>query len=68
LLRGIADGTFMYFAHSFAAPKGRHALAFAEHGEQFPAVVAHGNYIGCQFHPERSGAPGLKLIENFLGL
>jgi glutamine amidotransferase len=68
LLKDIADGSYMYFAHSFAAPEGRHTLALAEHGGFFPAVVAHGNYFGCQFHPERSGASGLKLIENFLSL
>ena len=68
LLGGIADGSFMYFAHSFAASPGNHALAFAKYGERFAAVVAHENYFGCQFHPERSGNLGLDLIENFLGL
>jgi glutamine amidotransferase len=68
LLGGVADGSFMYFAHSFAAPSGDHTLAFAKYGERFAAVVAYENYFGCQFHPERSGNPGLDLIENFLGL
>jgi glutamine amidotransferase len=68
LLGGIADGSFMYFAHSFAASPGNHALALAKYGERFAAVVAHENYFGCQFHPERSGNLGLDLIENFLGL
>jgi glutamine amidotransferase len=68
LLDNIADGSFMYFAHSFAAPPGNHAVAFAEYGDRFTAAVAYENFFGCQFHPERSGPMGLKLIENFLGL
>ncbi|MGH6888008.1 MAG: imidazole glycerol phosphate synthase subunit HisH [Rhizomicrobium sp.] len=68
LLRGIADGSFMYFAHSFAAPPGNHALAFAEYGRRFAAVVARENFFGCQFHPERSGRAGREFIANFLGL
>jgi glutamine amidotransferase len=68
LLGGVADGSFMYFAHSFAAAPGDHTLAFAKYGKRFAAVVAYENYSGCQFHPERSGNLGLDLIENFLGL
>jgi glutamine amidotransferase len=68
LLAGIHDGDFMYFAHSFAAPVGEHALAFAEYGERFSAVVGCGNFFGCQFHPERSGVLGLEFIGNFLSL
>ncbi len=68
LLRGIADGSFMYFAHSFAAPPGDHTVAFARYGERFVAVAAHENYFGCQFHPERSGPAGLALVANFLDL
>ena len=68
LLRHVADGSFMYFAHSYAVPAGESALASAEYGETFAAVVARDNYFGCQFHPERSGAAGRQIIENFLGL
>lgn len=68
LLRGIADGSFMYFAHSFAAPPGDCTVAFAEYGDPFAAVVAHENFFGCQFHPERSGPAGLALIANFVDL
>jgi len=68
LLRGIADSSFMYFAHSFAAPMLDCAVAYAEYGERFGAIVAQDNFFGCQFHPERSGPVGLKLIENFLDL
>ena len=68
LLRNIADGSFMYFAHSFVAAESGHAVATAEYGERFAAVIAHENYYGCQFHPERSGPAGLALIANFLSL
>jgi glutamine amidotransferase len=68
LLGGIADSSFMYFAHGFAASPGTHALATAEYGERFAAIVARENFFGCQFHPERSGSAGLKLLKNFLNL
>jgi glutamine amidotransferase len=68
LLESIAAGSFMYFAHSFVAPPGDHAVAFTEYGGRFTAMVTHENYFGCQFHPERSGNVGLQLIQNFLGL
>ncbi|HEX3667497.1 MAG TPA: imidazole glycerol phosphate synthase subunit HisH [Rhizomicrobium sp.] len=66
LLHGIDDGSFLYFAHSFAASGADHAMAFTEYGERFAAIVSYENFFGCQFHPERSGTPGLRLIENFL--
>ena len=68
LLRGVEDGSFMYFAHSLAAPADDHAVAFCEYGEPFAAIVAHENFYGCQFHPERSGPIGQMLVANFLGL
>jgi glutamine amidotransferase len=68
LLRGIADGSFVYFAHSYAAAMRDCTIATAEYAYRFTAIVAQNNFFGCQFHPERSGPTGLKLIENFLGL
>ena len=68
LLSGIADGTNFYFVHSYRAPLGPDAIAACEHGERFAAVVERGPFLGVQFHPERSGAPGARLLQNFVDL
>jgi len=66
LLEGIADGDYVYFVHSYAAPMSDAALAIAEYGEELPAVVRQNNFWGTQFHPERSGAVGARVLANFL--
>ncbi len=68
LLTGVEDGAFAYFVHSYAAAVDTHTLASCEHGTHFSAVVAQNNFFGCQFHPERSGAVGGKVLQNFLAL
>lgn len=68
LVDGLRDGESAYFVHSYAVPTGAHALAESEHGERFAAIVAHGNFMGMQFHPERSAAVGAQLLRNFLSL
>lgn len=67
LLAGL-DGMDFYFVHSFAAEPGPHSIALTRHGEAFSAAVARGNLFGVQFHPERSGAQGQRLLGNFLAL
>ena len=66
LLNGIEDGTHMYFVHSFAAPVTDTSLATCAYGQDFAAVCGHQNFFGCQFHPERSGEAGQKLLKNFI--
>lgn len=66
LLDGITPDTRFYFVHSFAAPVNAFTLASCEHGTPFTAVVQRGNFSGVQFHPERSGAPGARLLRNFV--
>jgi imidazole glycerol phosphate synthase glutamine amidotransferase subunit len=69
LLEGISPEAFFYFAHSYAAPaSGPESTAVCEHGRAFIAVIEQENIFGVQFHPEKSGAPGAKLLENFLRL
>lgn len=68
LLRGVADGTFVYFVHGFAAAIAEHTLASCDYGVRFAAVVARKNYLGCQFHPERSGEAGSRILANFLAI
>jgi glutamine amidotransferase len=66
LLDGIGADARFYFVHSFAAPVGDFTVAACEHGTTFSAVVQRGNFHGVQFHPERSGAGGARLLRNFL--
>ena len=66
LLEGL-DGEDVYFAHSFAAePEDDVAVALVEHGSPIVAAVESGPLAGVQFHPERSGAAGARLLENAL--
>ena len=66
---GIADGADLYFVHSYAGlPAGGLTddvvLATTDHGRPFVSAVARGNLVGVQFHPERSGTDGLRLLAN----
>lgn len=68
LLDGIDKNAYAWFANSYALPVGAETLATAEYGGEFSAVVAHRNFYGVQFHPERSGRAGVALLKNFLAL
>lgn len=65
---GAALGDHFYFVHSYAAPMGAAVVAVADYGVEVPALVQHGNWLGAQFHPERSGAAGARLLQRFLEL
>lgn len=62
------DGASVYFVHSYAAPPSDDTLATSTHGQPFSAIVARGAVMGAQFHPERSGAAGARLLRNFLSI
>lgn len=66
LFRDIEDGEYFYFVHSYAMPVCANTIAQASYGEPFTAAVQKDNFYGVQFHPERSGAAGAKLLKNFL--
>lgn len=66
LLDGIDEGAYCYFVHSYALPVGDTTLASTRYGADFAAVAGHGNFLAAQFHPERSGTVGARLLENFL--
>ena len=68
ILKGIEAGEDVYFVHSyhFRAAQPSDVLASVDYGGPITAIVARDNIIGTQFHPEKSGATGLKMIENFL--
>lgn len=66
LLDGVADGTQVYFTHSYAAPVVDATAAATTHGTRFSAAVERDNLFGVQFHPEKSGPAGLRVLDNFL--
>jgi imidazole glycerol-phosphate synthase subunit HisH len=69
LLANISPNAFFYFAHSFAATEpNSEAVALCTYGAAFAAVIEHHNIHATQFHPEKSGAPGALLLQNFLTL
>src|SRR3954454_17109043 len=68
LLHGVADGAFVYFTHSYRVPLLAATAAECEYGGGFSAAVEQDNLFGVQFHPEKSGAIGLKILANFCGL
>jgi glutamine amidotransferase len=63
---GVADGAQVYFTHSFVAPITADTVASTDHGEPFAAIVERGHVSGVQFHPEKSGDVGLRVLANFL--
>lgn len=69
LMKGIQKTTYFYFANSYApASTGKDGsdLAFSQYGLKFPSIMRKANTYGTQFHPEKSGQPGLRLIKNFV--
>lgn len=69
LLEGISPDAYFYFAHSYAAPaNGSETAATCTHGQEFTAILECNRVFGVQFHPEKSGTAGAKLLENFLRL
>jgi len=68
LLDGVRSGDYCYFVHSYACPVGVATLATADYGGAFAAIVRQRNFYGCQFHPERSGEIGRRILFNFLAL
>ena len=68
ILEGVADQSQVYFTHSYVAPLTSETVAMAEHGEPFSAVVQRANIAGVQFHPEKSGEVGLRILRNFVDL
>jgi glutamine amidotransferase len=68
IVDGIAPDTQVYFTHSYVAPVTGDTVATTDHGETFASVVQRGNVAGAQFHPEKSGDAGLRLLRNFVEL
>lgn len=63
---GLSHGDYVYFAHSFACDPGPDIIATTEHGRPIPAAVRRANFMGVQFHPERSGPAGARFLQTWL--
>ena len=69
LLNGLSDEEYVYFVHSYKAVcDDKNISAFCQYGGKVPALVFNGSVYGAQFHPEKSGKTGLKILKNFGGL
>ena len=68
LFQHIQDGDYVYFVHSYyASGCDPYVIATTDYGIEMTAAAAHGNVYGCQFHPEKSGPVGLKILAAFCG-
>lgn len=70
LFEGLSGDSYVYFVHSYKAFCGDESInAYCEYGGKIPALVSDGKYVfGAQFHPEKSGETGLRILKNFVGL
>lgn len=66
LFTGMEDGSYVYYVHSFAPELCAHTVAVTDYGKPFSAALRNGNFFGTQFHPEKSGPVGEKILRNFL--
>lgn len=68
LFKGIGEGAFVYFVHSYYAPLTASTIAETRHGTLFSAAMHKDNFYAVQFHPEKSGSTGADILKNFLSL
>ena len=69
LLDGIPEGCYFYFVHSYYAPSASaETVAVTDYSGSFASMVSRKNFWGVQFHPERSGEPGLRVLRNFVAV
>jgi glutamine amidotransferase len=68
LLAGVPENEYVYFVHSYAAAVSDSTIATTNYGTDVTAVVRRKNFCGTQFHPERSGPAGARILANFLGI
>ncbi|MBQ7254390.1 MAG: imidazole glycerol phosphate synthase subunit HisH [Bacteroidales bacterium] len=64
----LKEGEYVYFVHSYYPELCADTIAVANHGIDFSAALSHNNFYACQFHPEKSGAVGERILKNFLAL
>jgi imidazole glycerol phosphate synthase glutamine amidotransferase subunit len=68
LLQGLGERPYVYFAHSYYVPEGPATAVASTYTNPYTAILEHENLFGVQFHPEKSGPVGLKIVKNFLEL
>ena len=68
LTAGVAEGSYVYFTHAYRMAPHKDTVAVTEYGGPFTAAVEATNIMGVQFHPEKSGAVGLRILKNFIEL
>lgn len=68
LFEGIQFGSYCYFVHGYFADKGEHTVAVTSYCGEYSSALKRNQYYGVQFHPEKSAAVGMKILENFLKL
>jgi len=68
VFNGISTEDFVYFVHSYYAPISDESIAITDYGVKFSAAMEKDNFIGMQYHPEKSGKVGAKILENFINL
>lgn len=68
LLKGVSNGSFVYYTHSWRAPISEDTAASTLYGGAFTGAVERGNVMGVQFHPEKSAETGLRVLQNFLNI
>ena len=68
LLAGLPEQPYVYYAHSYYVPDADVAAAVTTYTTPYTALLEHKNVFGVQFHPEKSGPVGLKIVKNFLEL
>ncbi|MFT2009419.1 imidazole glycerol phosphate synthase subunit HisH [Pontibacter sp. 13R65] len=68
LFEGLQEQEYVYFVHSYYVPLGEHTIAQASYPEPFSAALQYKNFYAAQFHPEKSGPAGSRILKNFLAL
>lgn len=68
LFEGIEENSYMYLVHSYYVADNPHSIATTEYGETYASAIHRDNFYGTQFHPEKSGEIGARVLENFLKL
>jgi glutamine amidotransferase len=66
LFDGIPENEYIYLVHSFYAPLCDQTIAVSDYGGPYSAALENDNFFGVQFHPEKSGKPGARILSNFL--
>jgi glutamine amidotransferase len=68
LFTGLAEDSYMYLVHSYYAEISKQTIATCNYGVEYSAALQKNNFYGVQFHPEKSGAEGAKILQNFLNM